>query len=278
MATDKNKPTYRIKVLDLADAGGGDASFLVDRFPVGTPVNHGDVAIYAYLILGEQIPPLIVDTGVKEDQLDIMGRLGMTVTQRPDQKLAAQLGKYAVSCDDIRAIIHTHLHIDHAGNDDLFPNAKIIMTRKEIMFAVADIMGEQYPAEYITYLVEQIHVPGRVRLIDDTIELFPGILLEPTDAHTWGSLNVKVNTKQGLAIICGDVIYKEALQCRVNDVFPDVAKHADHPVFPFGDRATGNYWNLWAAKAGLQKVVAEADIILPTHDKLVVETYGYEIG
>ncbi len=275
MAVDKSKPTYQIKVLDIGDIGGVDASFLVNKWSPGTKVV---APCYSYLITGESIPPIIVDTGIKEDQLDIMERLGMTGSQRPDQKLSYQLGKYGLDSKDIKAILHTHLHIDHAGNDHFFPNAKIIFPRKELMFAVADLMDAQYPPEYITYLVEQIHVPGRVRLIDDALELFPGIELEPTEGHTWGSMNINVNTKKGLAIICGDVIYDETLQCHNNDIFLDIAKHAEHPAFSFGDRSTGNYWNLWAAKAGVQKIMAEADIVLPIHDRLVIEKYGYEIG
>lgn len=275
MAVDKNEPMHQIKVMDIGDIGGVDASFLVNKYSPGKPVT---APCYAYLIIGETIPPIIVDTGIKEDQLDIMGRLGMTGTQRPDQKLSYQLAKFGLDFNDIEVILHTHLHIDHAGNDRLFTNAKIIFPRRELMFSVADLMDAQYPPEYITYLVEQIHVPGKVRLIDYPMKLFPGILLEPDEGHTWGSMNIKVNTKQGLAVICGDVIYDERLQCQENEIFPEIGKHAAHSAFPFGDRSTGNYWNLWAAKAGVQKVMAEADIVLPIHDPLVVEKYGYEIG
>jgi hypothetical protein len=38
-----------------------------------------------------------------------------------------------------------------------------------------------------------------------------------------------------------------------------------------------NYWNLWAAKAGVTKVMTEADVVLSIHDPQVVEKYGYEI-
>jgi glyoxylase-like metal-dependent hydrolase (beta-lactamase superfamily II) len=275
MAVDKTKPTYKIKVLDLADIGGVDSSFLINKYNPGKKIT---APCFAYLIVGENIPPIIVDTGIREDQLDIMGRVGMTGTQRPDQKLSYQLAKFGLDFKDIEVLLHTHLHIDHAGNDHLFPNAKIIMPRKELMFSVADIMDEQYPAEYVTYLIHQLHVPGKIRLIDDPQELFPGIFLEPTEAHSWGSMNIKVNTKQGLAILCGDVIYDEIHQCHRNEVFLEITKHAEHPAFPFGDRSTGNYWNLWAAKAGVQKIMSEADIVLPIHDPLVVEKYGYEIG
>jgi len=218
-----------------------------------------------------------VDTGVKESQLDIMHRLGMTATQTPEQTYEAQLAKWGYKKEDIKVILHTHLHIDHAGNDDMFPNAKIIMPRRELMFSVADIMDAQYPPEYITYLVQQIHVPGKVRLIDNDAEIAPGIILEITDGHTWGSMNIKVNTRKGLAIICGDVIYDEIFQCRKNPMYPEIEAHNKYEIEAFGDRSTGNYWNLWAAKAAVQKVVREADVILPIHDPLVVKKYGYEI-
>jgi glyoxylase-like metal-dependent hydrolase (beta-lactamase superfamily II) len=275
MAVDKTKPLYQIKVLDVATLGSIDASFLVNKYKPGEKM---PVPTYSYLILGENIPPILVDTGVKESMLGIMARLGMTATQSPEQTYAAQLAKWDLKIEDIKIVLHTHLHIDHSGNDDYFTNAKIIMPRKELMCAVADLMDAQYPPEYITYLVEQIHVPGKVRLIDDEQELYPGILLEPTEAHSWGSMNIHVNTSLGRAIICGDVIYDETLQCRQNDIFTEVTEHAKRPGFPFGDRSTGNYWNLWAAKAGVQKVMATADVVLPIHDSLVVQKYGYEIG
>ncbi len=275
MSVDKTKPTYKIKLLDVATVGGCDLSFLVNKY---NPGDKWEGPTYSYLILGDSIPPILVDTGIKESQLDIMQRVGMTATQSPEQTYKAQLAKWGLKFEDIEIILHTHLHIDHCGNDDYFTNAKIIMPRKEIMFAVADIMDAQYPPEYITYLVEQIHVPGKVRLIDDEQELYPGILLEPTEGHTWGSMNIHVNTTMGRAIICGDVIYNETLQCRKNEIFTEVTEHNKREGFKFGDRSTGNYWNLWAAKAGVQKIMAQADVVLPIHDPMVPQKYGYEIG
>ena len=139
MPVDPNQPTHKIKVLDLGDLGGIDSSFLVNKYKPGTVIG---VPCYAYLIVGETIPPILVDTGVKENQLDIMNRLGMSCTQRPDQKISYQLAKYGLDISDIEIVLHTHLHIDHAGNDRLFTNAKIIFPRKEMMFSVADIMDE----------------------------------------------------------------------------------------------------------------------------------------
>lgn len=275
MAVDKSKPTYQIHVLYQCLLGGIDASFTINKWSPGFRRN---VPTYSYLITGEGIGPILIDTGVKEGMFEIMERLNMSAENTPDQSYEAMLGKLGYKLEDVKAVLHTHLHIDHAGNDDLFPNAKIIMPRKELMFAVADLMDEQYPAEYITYLVEQIHVPGKVRLIDCDHELIPGVFLELTDGHTWGSMNIKVNTKQGLANICGDVIYDEQLQCRQLAEFPYIEAHNKYEYESYGDRSTGNYWNLWAAKREVQKIITTSDIILPIHDAAVPEKYGYLIG
>ncbi|GHV48173.1 MBL fold hydrolase [Synergistales bacterium] len=265
-------PVYKINILHVADVLNTDSSNHVLKYHQGEKVTS---PTYSFLITGENIPPMLVDTGIKESKPDIMKLLGMDGVIRSTYKEA--LAKVGYTPEDIKVILHTHLHIDHAGNDDLFVNAKIIMPRKEIMFAVADIMDEQYPAEYITYLVEQIHVPGRVRLIDCDLDIAPGIHLELNEGHTWGSMNIHVNTSKGRAIMCGDVIYREELQCHKNSVFPGIEAHSNSEILPFGDRSTGNNWNVWAAKMGVVKVMSEADVVLPSHDPRVVKLYGYEI-
>nr|MBQ6241870.1 MBL fold metallo-hydrolase [Lachnospiraceae bacterium] len=269
---EKKEPVYKINVLHVANVINSDQSNHVLKYHQGEKCNS---PTYSYLITGENIPPMLVDTGIMERFPQIMRRLGMDGVILKTYEEA--LGELGYKLEDIKVILHTHLHIDHAGNDDLFPNAKIIMPRKELMFAVAGIMDEQYPAEYITYLVEQSHVPGRMRLIDCDINIAPGIRLEINEAHTWGSMNICVNTRKGLAIMCGDVIYDETLQCHENDVFLDVAEQCKNPIQGFGDRPTGNNWNNWAAKMGVVDVMSKADVVLPSHDPRVVQLYGYEI-
>ena len=43
-----------------------------------------------------------------------------------------QLARHGVRMGNIRFVCHTHLHIDHAGKDDLFPmNTTVVLNRKE---------------------------------------------------------------------------------------------------------------------------------------------------
>ena len=59
-----------------------------------------------------------VDTGYRDNA--IMESLGMRGLQFHDNMIENQLAKHGLKLGDIRYILHTHLHIDHAGQDDKF--------------------------------------------------------------------------------------------------------------------------------------------------------------
>ena len=56
-----------------------------------------------------------------------------------------------------------------------------------------------------------IAMAGDVVTFDDGItgpvELMPGVYCDAANAHTEGSMNIHVHTADGIATICGDVIY-----------------------------------------------------------------------
>jgi glyoxylase-like metal-dependent hydrolase (beta-lactamase superfamily II) len=267
------KPYYKINVLSVADVNVPAAFLLFHAF---APDLY-QVPTYMYLITGENIPPIIVDTGVKENTKTLTKFYPEMagVTPPPQERsIAFQLAKFGYKPEDIKVVLHTHLHVDHAGNDDMFPNAKIIIARKEMMFSVAGI-DKGYPAEYISYLVEQLPVPGKLRLFDEDFELFPGIKLMITDSHTWGSTIIAVNTVKGVAYLCGDIIYSQVMQCRKHPYGNlDIEAHWNSAADAFGDQLSGNNTNAWGSKSAIQKVMREADIVLPAHDPYVMETYG----
>ena len=76
------------------------------------------VPVYGFLILGGEYP-VLVDTGYRDNA--IMETLGMRGHCYHENTVEQQLAKHGLKPGDIRYILHTHLHIDHAGNDDDFP-------------------------------------------------------------------------------------------------------------------------------------------------------------
>ena len=87
----------------------------------------------------------------------------------------------------------------------------MITNRRELEFSASGIMGAQYPPEYVKHHIDRLHTPGSMRLLDlehsGPIEVLPGIVCEPAGAHTEGSMNILVTTGEGIACLCGDIIY-----------------------------------------------------------------------
>ena len=149
-----------IKLLNLIDIDI-ESSFLVLGRNMGVRTR---IPTFGFLILGGQ-EPVLVDTGASHAQ--IMDRLGMTGYMTEEMDIEHQLANFDLELKDIRWVLHTHLHIDHAGQDNQFPiSTTVVVNRRELEFSVSGLMGEQYPAEYIKHLIDRLHTPGALRLLD----------------------------------------------------------------------------------------------------------------
>ena len=93
-----------------------------------------------------------------------------------------QLKKHGLRLGDVRYVLHTHLHIDHAGKDDLFPmNTAVVINRRELEYSVSGLMHPQYPAVDIKHLIDRLHTKSALRFLDleitGPIELMPGLIV-----------------------------------------------------------------------------------------------------
>ena len=138
---------------------------------------------------------------------------------RDDQGMEKQLAKHGLEMKDVRYVLHTHLHIDHAGYDDQFPmdGTTVVINRRELEYSVSGLMGEQYPAPYIKHLVDRLHHQAArcgcsTSRSSTHEEIIPGVRCVAAGGHTEGSMNILVDTDEGVACICGDVIYDVAHQ------------------------------------------------------------------
>ncbi len=245
-----------IKLLDYGDIEL-ESSFLVLARDCGRVRR---VPVYGFLILGGRYP-VVVDTGYRDNA--IMETLGMRGLQFHENMIERQLARHNVKVGDVRYVLHTHLHIDHAGKDDHFPmNTTVVINRREMEHSVSGLMHPQYPKPDIQHLVERLHTRHALRFEDleitGPIEIMPGIVLEAANAHTEGSMNVHVETAEGRATICGDVIYD----------FNDQIIEPMHQVNAHEPQVTGNHsGSKRGEKAAIKKLLAASKFLLPIHDK-----------
>ena len=143
--------------------------------------------------------PVLIDTalGNKEDAkfLDIYGveNQGLEgATQLEDALAVAGFLRR-----DVRWVINTHLHFDHAGGNTTldpeleddprrhvrpsFPNATYVVQRAELEFARHT--NERTRASYLPHNFEPIAAAGRWRLLEGDGEVLPGISVRLAPGH-----------------------------------------------------------------------------------------------
>ena len=245
-----------IKLLDFGDIEL-ESSFLVLGRDCGRTRR---VPVYGFLILGGRYP-IVVDTGYRDNA--IMESLGMRGLQFHENLVENQLKKHGLRVGDVRYILHTHLHIDHAGTDDRFPmNTTVVVNRREMELAASGLMFPQYPLPDTKHLLDRLHTKNAMRLMDleitGEVEIIPGVTVEAAGAHTEGSMNVHVETAEGRATVCGDVIYD----------FNDQIVEPFHEINDMEPRITGNHSNSHRQEKGaIKKLLNTSKFLMPIHDK-----------
>ncbi len=208
-------PTYEIHAIKYAesDRPARENFLLPDPHDGPMPLDY-----FVWLIRG-QGRTVLVDTGFSEARAKARKR---NFLRCPTEGLAS-LG---VKAGDVETVIITHLHYDHAGNLDLFPNAEFVIQDEEVHYATGRYMRYRAPrtpfeADDVTTLI-RANYAGRVRFVDGDEELLPGITLHFVGGHSRGLQSVAVETKRGLIVLASDAVHFYANLTKGNP-FPTIA-------------------------------------------------------
>ena len=236
--------SYTIHPMSLGEVTA-DTSYLVFGWTPGTKL----AAPYlAYLILGGS-KPIVVDTGIRVDEgveFPSHRRVG------PEHSLVDQLARHGVEPADVGVVVLTHLHVDHTGHVDLFPNARLVVQRSELEYALAPPF---FPYMYDSTDLAKLEGPlsARVELLDGDAEVEPGIRCVLVGGHSPGHQMLYVDVASGTAIITGDNI------CMIEGLDLGLP--------------TGYVVDMAQAMAVLERVRRDATHVLPGHDPKVFEKY-----
>ena len=118
---------------------------------------------------------------------------------------------------DIRLVINTHLHFDHAGGNTRrsepdgppalrlsFPNATYVVQRQELEFARH--LNERTRASYLAHNFEPVAEAGRWRLLDGPGEILPGISALPTPGHVPFHQSLVLRSGGETLVYLGDIM------------------------------------------------------------------------
>jgi glyoxylase-like metal-dependent hydrolase (beta-lactamase superfamily II) len=171
---------------------------------------------------------VLIDTalGAKEDAKfrDIYGidnassKGGEGAGQRT--RLDDALEEAGFAAEDIRFVVNTHLHFDHAGGNTrrdppevghdegalrlAFPNATYVVQRGELEFARNT--NERTRASYLPPNFEPVAAAGRFRLLNGDAEILPGIRARVTPGHVPNHQAVLVEDGDETAAFVADLI------------------------------------------------------------------------
>ncbi|MDQ0163740.1 N-acyl homoserine lactonase family protein [Aeribacillus alveayuensis] len=244
--------------------GEADVSKVLDTFwSLSRDKSMVTVPILAWLLVPTfKEEPILVDTGFRDaERCQTVHGLGPHRT-KPEWSLRTQLKNHGFTAEEIKKVILTHLHYDHAGGCAEFPNAKFIVQRTELQAAAAPMVSSQleigggalfYDRKDIAELIDPLW--SQVHLIEGDTEIAPGVkcfLFQNT--HTPGSQAVYVQTEFGTAVILGDIARN--VELNINQEIPP-----------------GIFYDLEATYRAMIRIKSEADIVLPSHDYEVVKKY-----
>ncbi len=132
--------------------------------------------------------------------------------QSEDQSMEKMLAKYDLTADDIKTIVITHSHWDHAMALNRMKNAKIYIQEEDITGAIlspwnykghASRSGAEIPGE-VPYCIQAYH---QLEVIDGDYDLRPGIKILKFGGHTPGMQGLLVDGENGKRyLLCGDLV------------------------------------------------------------------------
>jgi glyoxylase-like metal-dependent hydrolase (beta-lactamase superfamily II) len=136
-----------------------------------------------------------------------------------DDSLDKSLAAIGFTVDDITHVILTHLHFDHCGgavrwNEErtdyipTFNNATYITSKAQWEWATNPNNREK--ASFLKENILPIMEKGKIELIEDDCELFPGISVRIFNGHTEGQVIPFISYKEKTVVYMADLLPSSA--------------------------------------------------------------------
>jgi len=140
---------------------------------------------------------------------------------KPEQEIGPQLERLGITPSDVRWVVMTHMHTDHAGGLHHFAGTEIVVTRAELEFATGlrgrmrgYVANQHWP---------QWFKPTAIALDPEPCGPFPqslrltnagDVTLVPLPGHTPGQIGVLVDDGDHRVFLAGDSAYTQELMLR----------------------------------------------------------------
>lgn len=218
--------------------------------PHDNPIMPMDFFVWAIVGDGKTY---IVDSGFTPE-------MGVKRQRKVTRPVGEGLKAAGFNCEAIEDVIVTHMHYDHVGNHDLFPNARYHIQEKEMSYCTGACMchhplNHPFEVEDVLAMVRRIFA-GRAQFHDGSSEIAPGLSLHWIGGHSAGLQVVRVRTKRGWVVLASDTSHYYA-NFETGQPFPIIV-NMEHMLRGFDT---------------LRQLASSQAHIIPGHDPLVMKRY-----
>jgi glyoxylase-like metal-dependent hydrolase (beta-lactamase superfamily II) len=148
---------------------------------------------------------------------------------RPEDEIGPGLTSLGFSPRDVRWVILTHLHTDHAGGLEHFPDSEILVCRSEYENArgfggqLRGFLSNQWPEWFSPRLFELAPQPFGPFLESYPVTEAGDVTVVATRGHTPGHVSVVLDEGDASVLFAGDASYTQELMLEgaVDGVAPD---------------------------------------------------------
>jgi glyoxylase-like metal-dependent hydrolase (beta-lactamase superfamily II) len=165
---------------------------------------------------------VVVDTGLSHEMLDDPAGYGQhgagfmeaflpAIEYGPETHPEAQLEAAGYAPEEVDYVVMTHLHSDHAGHIDTFPDAEFLVQTRELRYA-----NWPLPVQEVFYLEGDFDVLRSddydVTPLEGEYDVFGDgtVRTIPTAGHTPGQQSVAVEVPSGTVVLGADVAHKQS--------------------------------------------------------------------
>lgn len=181
------------------------------------------IPIPAFLVEHPSAGLVLIDTGLHSSVAvkpkESFGRVTILafrdLEMEASQAVPAQLRERGLSTSEVKTVVMTHLHVDHASGISEFPDATFVLSRAE--WDAATSQGQKHG-----YVTRQFDHAFDYRLIDfegEGAESFAGfarsfdlfgdgsVRTVYTPGHSLGHMSVVLRTARGEVLVAGDAMF-----------------------------------------------------------------------
>ena len=128
-------------------------------------------------------------------------------------RLLDELKARGVGPAQVTLVVNTHLHFDHSGGNTYrdgekivptFPRASYVFQRREWEDAIAP--NERTRGSYLPDDYAPLEAAGKLELIDESVEILPGVRLDRVQGHTRGTQTVRVTDRDTTLFFSSDFL------------------------------------------------------------------------